>query len=205
MTEGMLKLEVAHRGRSGDLALELATIELLLEAQPGVPLTSTQSTPSPPISRSAPWTTAAASSTSATPTSPPSTCCAPTHGVSRVPIPDGDVDAKVDWGTPRTYFVVATSMPDASSQSPSVPTVTHLTDETLNPAVSTAEDRDHDISLTMEWAADVPSTSPHIPNDRDIRRRLRVRQHLGVEQCRTVGEARQVESQISKGARHRSP
>jgi len=164
VTEGILRLEVAHSGRSGDLALELATIELLLEAQPGVPLTSPQANALAAnvqiylddgsgifnLGNDTHVTTV--------------DLLVLTDGVLSVPIPDGDVDAMVDWGTPRTYFVVVKSTPDASSQSPNTLIVTHLTDETLNPAVSTAEDRDHDIPLTLEWAADVPSTSLIFPS-----------------------------------------
>ena len=55
-------------------------------------------------------------------------------------------------GTPGTFFVVVTLTSSANGQTPHRFRVTHVTESS-----STAEDRDYDIPLSLEYAADVSS------------------------------------------------
>jgi len=75
-----------------------------------------------------------------------------TAGSQTLTLPDGDVGAQVAHGTPATFFAVVTLTSDAQTQLPNRFVVTHVTE-----SGSTAEDRDHDIPLTLEFAADFAS------------------------------------------------
>jgi len=65
---------------------------------------------------------------------------------------DHDAGARVMHGTPGTFFAVATLTGDANSWTPHVFRVTHVTESS-----STAEDRLPDLSLALEYAANVSS------------------------------------------------
>ena len=66
---------------------------------------------------------------------------------------DGDSNVQVAQGTPERFFVVTELTADAADQVPNNFLVTHRTGSS-----STAEDRDNDIPLTLEFAADASSS-----------------------------------------------
>jgi hypothetical protein len=151
----VLEIEAIHRGRSGDTDLELATLELLLEDGGGTPLLDAQAnalfTELAVYLDDGSGSFEVGSDTHVGSTSAPFTL---TGGTLAISFADADVDVQVAQGTPRTYFVVATLQGSASSASPNQFQVTHQTESS-----STAEDRDHDLPLSLEYHADTSSGS----------------------------------------------
>jgi hypothetical protein len=79
-------------------------------------------------------------------------------GVLLWSLPDGDPDLRAAFGSPRQYFVVVETTPDAELQDPSVFQLTHVLPDLLSDpfgAPSRAEDADRDLPLRLEPAADV--------------------------------------------------
>jgi hypothetical protein len=153
--DDLLRIEMAHRGRIGDTDEEFAALGLLLEGSPGDPLTSAEAnaiidalhvylddgdrTFEPQADTLV--TTVETLSLSA--------------GYQQVLFGDGDPNVQVVHNSPRTYFaVVEPACYPAGSQF----RITHgIT------GGSTAEDRDHDILLTLEYTADTSSGIVTIP------------------------------------------
>ncbi|MCX5867714.1 MAG: Ig-like domain-containing protein, partial [Proteobacteria bacterium] len=74
-------------------------------------------------------------------------------GFQTVTFLDGDPYVQVVFGTPRTYFVTALFTETAGDQTPAAFRVIHHTRSS-----STAEDRDHDLPLELEFAENVTAT-----------------------------------------------
>ncbi|MGR3318272.1 MAG: FG-GAP-like repeat-containing protein [Candidatus Anammoxibacter sp.] len=151
--DDMLKIVATHKGKSGETDIELATIELLLEEGAGDPLTTAEAnalienlfvyldTGSGVFEIGTDISVGTVST------------FALTNGSQTVTLVDGDTNVQVTQGTPKTYFVVAELTSDASFQTPDKFRITHITESS-----STAEDRDNDIPLSLEFAANGTST-----------------------------------------------
>ena len=151
--DDVLKIVATHRGRTGDTDLELVTLGLLFEESAGDPLTTTEAHDL--IENLKIYVDGNANGTfeiaddSLVMTVPSLSL---TAGVQIVTFNDGDPNVQIQYGTPRTYLVVTEMTADASGQLPGQFRITHRMES------STAEDRVHDIELTMEWAADTASS-----------------------------------------------
>ncbi|MCP3962133.1 MAG: DUF11 domain-containing protein [bacterium] len=160
--EAMLEIVATHRGRADDGDLELVTLELrfdaadtrtaLTDAEANA-LVETLSVYRDEAGGAAPgvWDGADVLVTSV------GTLDLDGAGVQRVLFADGDPEAQVAHGTPRTYFVVAELTTDASAQTPAYFLLTHLTSSS-----STADDRDHDVRLLLEESPDVTASSARL-------------------------------------------
>jgi len=151
----MLRIEAAHLGRAGDHDLELASLGLLFEQAPGVPLSTAQANALIESLRvyldtnvNGAFDPASDTLVTSLPT------LALTAGVQTVTFADGDPNTQVAAGTPRAFFVVVELTADASQQSPNQLRVTHLG---LGPSASTAEDRDFDLPLRPACPSDATS------------------------------------------------
>ena len=152
VTEAVLRITAAHRGRVGDPEVELTTFELLFEESVGNPLS-----------------TAAANSildslfiyrddgdqsfdggtdTLVTLVDPLDL----TAGVQTVPFIDNDTDVHIAPGATADYFVVLETSASFTSGPVQNLILTHVTE-----ASSTADDADHDIPLILEFFGDVSS------------------------------------------------
>jgi hypothetical protein len=151
-TDDLLRIIARHRGRAGDADLELTAMELLFEASPGDPLSNDEANAlieglylylDDGSGTFTPVTDTQVRSINT---------LALADGKQMVTLVDGTVSARVSFGGSKTFFIAVQLTTDAASQMPHEFRVTHLTAST-----STAEDRDHDIPLTLEYAADVSS------------------------------------------------
>ena len=153
----VLRIEGVHRGRSGDTDAEIVTLELLFEDGVGTPLDSGQADAllsslaihlddGDGIFEGDPDDLTVASVASFNLAA----------GIETILFADGDSNAQLapGSGSAKTYFAVATLKPTASSASPSVFRITHLTESS-----STAEDRDNDIPLQLEFLADTGTSA----------------------------------------------
>ncbi len=151
--DDVLKIITTHSGRTDDTDMELATLDLLFEESAGDPLTSAEANA---IINNLHIYLDDGSGTfesgSDTLTTTVSTLVL-NNGVQTAAFSDGDPNVQVAYGTPRTYFVVAELASNAASQTPNQFRITHITESS-----STAEDRDHDIDLIMEYAANILSS-----------------------------------------------
>ncbi|MFC1995622.1 IPT/TIG domain-containing protein, partial [Chloroflexota bacterium] len=152
-TDDLLKITATHRGRTGDVNIELATFDLLFEETAADSLTTAEANAiienlhvylddgSDAFESGSDTlvTTIAALSLTA--------------GRQTATFTDGDANVQVVYGTPRTYFVVAELTTTAASQTPNQFRITHVTESS-----STAEDRDYDIPLIMEYVVNVASS-----------------------------------------------
>jgi hypothetical protein len=157
--DDILAIEVIHRGRSGDSDLELVTLELLFRGCYGSlciagNLTSAQANELFDDLRVYKDTGSgvfeSGTDTLVTTVAP----LALTDGVQTVTFSDGDANVQVAHGTPQTYFVVVNRVNSA----PGSPTVDRFTITHITQASSTAEDRSHDIGLTLEYIANAASS-----------------------------------------------
>ncbi|MDH5695717.1 MAG: hypothetical protein OEZ00_03810, partial [Dehalococcoidia bacterium] len=155
-TDDMLKITTTHRGCSGDVDIELATLDLFFEESLGDPLTTTEANAlienlfiylddGSGTFETGTDTLVATVDTLALTTGRQA-------GRQRVTFTDGDANVQVCCGTPRTYFVAAELTADAALQTPDRFRITHMTQLS-----STAEDRDYDLPLSLEYAANVLS------------------------------------------------
>lgn len=142
-----------HNGRSGDSDAELAALEMLFEESAGDPLTEAQlngvvdeilvyrddGDGFPDAGDVLVGTYSGFS---------------PVGGTVTLPFADGDPDVAVDAARAAFYFVMLTTTPTANQAGVAQFIVTHLTESS-----SSAEDREYDLPLTMEYVANV-STSP---------------------------------------------
>jgi hypothetical protein len=142
-TASVFTIDVRHRGRAADNDLELATIELLLEEQPGDPLTTAEAEALLERLRIHVDTGSGAYEPANDPlvTSVESFVLA--AGVQTVPFPDGEPLAQVLPGQSRRYFAVVELKADAELADPSTLRVTFLAQ-----AADLAQDRSHDVPLT---------------------------------------------------------
>ncbi len=152
----VLVIDAAHRGRTGDGDLEIATFELLFEETAADPLTDGELdtlvdavriyhddgdgvfTPDGPDANfhtvNSPFTLAA--------------------GVLTLSFVDGEPDAQVAYGTDERFFVALDLAIDQSLANPNTFVVTHLTESS-----STGEMSSADIPLTLEYLADTSSST----------------------------------------------
>ena len=158
-TQSALEFDATHRGRSGDSAAELATVELLLTDALATPLTDMQADDlffalSVYLDDGS-GVFEAGTDTEVTFV----TSFSLTAGVLTLPFADDDPDAQFTEGTPKKYFVAIEFESDASAQAPDDVQLTHITE-----ASSTGEDAAHDLPLSLEFTTNVAS-SPIEVND----------------------------------------
>jgi len=164
MVEGdrddMLRIEMAHRGRVGDTDEELAALQLLFEESPGDPLSQAEANAlieQLHVYRDDGSGTFEDGVDTLVETVTPLTL---SGGTQTVTLADGSPDAAVPFGGTLRLFAVVDLTADAGTNTPNQFLVTHIT-ETTSPApsgaVSRAEDRDHDIPLTLEPVTNVAS------------------------------------------------
>lgn len=153
----LLSVEMAHLGRTGEHDEELATLELLFESSPGVPMTTSHANSTIDLllisldNGDGVWTPGVDTLVAST------TTLSLDNGVQTVDFTDGSSHCQLSPGESKLYFVAIQTTLSASQQSPNTVVVSHLTDATTNSAISTAEDRLYDIPLKMQWSADVAS------------------------------------------------
>jgi len=152
-TDDVLKVIAIHRGQLGDTDAELATMELLFEESPGVPLSTVE------VNALIDNLYIYLDNGSGTFEAGLDTLVATVNtltlnnGLQSIVFPDYSFSFLVAYGWPRTYFVVVNLTADAASQTPNHFIVTHITESS-----SKAEDRDNDIPLIMEYAPNVSSS-----------------------------------------------
>jgi hypothetical protein len=151
--DDVMRIDVTHEGRSGDGDLELVAVELRFEDELGAPLSDLDlddllvgvslavdngdgvfGAGDPPVA------------SLQHPFSLGDTGLVTLTGV------DDSADVQVAQGTPRTYFVVLAVEGTASSASPNRFQVVHLTESS-----STAQERDQNVALDLEYLADTGS------------------------------------------------
>ena len=151
----MLRIGASHLGRAGDHPEELARLGLLFEEAPGDPLTSPEANAvieSLRLYRDAnadgvfepAGDSLVASLTNLT----------LVGGVQDFPLADGDSNVQLDFGAPRTYFLVPELTANAGLQSPNRFRITHLG---VGPSASRVEDRSFDIPLLPSCPTDQAS------------------------------------------------
>ncbi|MBD3869455.1 MAG: VCBS repeat-containing protein [Acidobacteria bacterium] len=147
--DDILAIEFQHLGSPGDGDIELTSLELLFESAPGQALTTTEVNDR--VERLRVWLDDGSGEfESGTDTMVVDLdTLALAAGVQTVPFVDGDPNVQVSQASSRTYFVTLSSGTVYEELR-----VTHLTDPG-----STAEDRDHDMPLTM---ADSPEVSVEV-------------------------------------------
>jgi|CXWL01.1.fsa_nt_gi hypothetical protein len=153
--DDVFRIDVAHRGRSGDSAVEPAELSLLFEAGPGTPLTSAEANAlltdlhlyrDDGSGVFEPGLDTLVSS---------ETDLSLTAGVQTFVLPDDDANLQVPPGGSQRYFAVLQWAANAAAQSPDNLRVTHLL---ATAPASRGEDASADISLRLEIALDVAST-----------------------------------------------
>ena len=152
----LLKIVVTHQGRTGDRDLEPVTFDLLLEYAVGSPLSDEQANDlidELRIYRDSDGNEAFDIAIDA-----PVTAVTPLSltddGLQTVSFDDDDVDVQIQHGTPRTYFVVTDLTDEAGRQTPNEIRITHQTESS-----STGQERTDDIDATLEWVADMASST----------------------------------------------
>jgi hypothetical protein len=148
----MLTVSVRHRGRAGDADMEPASLELQLIDGAGTPLTDAEADALVyglyifvDEDGSGDFDPALDSEVAAV------EAFNLTDGRTTVTLPDMHSAMWASPSVPCTLFVAIAFNSDAASQSPNELKIVHLG------ASSTVEDRDHDLALTLEPAADVES------------------------------------------------
>ncbi|MEM1177496.1 MAG: ECF-type sigma factor [Acidobacteriota bacterium] len=162
----VLRIDATHRGRAGDSPIELATVEVLLESAPGTPATDGEA--GALLSRLSvhaddgsgayeAGNDAEIAGTSA---------FALQDGVVSLGVADGLAAAQITAASSRSYFVVLTLTPTASTAMLPDFRVTHVTE-----ASSTGEDAANDLAVELEFTSNVSSsmltfnTAPTAVND----------------------------------------
>lgn len=151
-TDALLDIELAHRGRTGDSDVELATLELAFADGGGTPLDSAQAnalieTLSLYLDDGSGDFDAGADTEVATLAD-----LALTAGVQTFTLPDDVAGLQTDVATEPTFFLAATWTADGSAAATDDLMVTHVTS-----ASSTGHDASNDLPLLLELAADVTS------------------------------------------------
>ena len=143
----VLQIDAAHNGRMGDTDVELVTFELLFEDNTLTPLTTVQANDAIENLRiyrddgSGDFDDVLDTLVDTIST------LSLTNGVQLFSFADGNTEAQVLFGADRRYFVVLELV---STGLVNMLRVTHLTESS-----STAEDRDHDIPLKLEFLSDI--------------------------------------------------
>ena len=152
----LLRIDAAHRGRAGDGDLELVTFELLFEEVAADPLSGAELDSIVSELRivhddgDGVFETDGSDADFHTVTAP----FALASGVLTATFVDGEADVQVTFGQDETYFVVVDLQADADQGAVDSLIVTHLTASS-----SSAEMTTTDLALTLEFAADVSSTT----------------------------------------------
>jgi hypothetical protein len=150
--DDLLQIRMNHKGRTGDTDEELSTFDLLLEEAEDDPLTSAEANA---IIENLHIYLDDGDETFEEGTDTLVTSIDTldlTDGRQTVPFADQDTNVQISYGVERMYFVVTELTADADQQTPHQFRITHVTEES-----STAEDRDHNIPLTLEYVANVSS------------------------------------------------
>ncbi|MDY7080488.1 MAG: FG-GAP-like repeat-containing protein, partial [Chloroflexota bacterium] len=158
--DDMLQITMTHLGRSGDADEELATLDLLFEESAGDPLTTAEANAI--IENLHVYLDDGSGAfESITDTLVVTvTELSLSAGRQTVAFTDGDPNVQVTYGISQTYFVVPKMTTDADQQTPNQFRVTHVTEES-----STAENRDHDLLLSLEYAVNTASGITSATND----------------------------------------
>ena len=154
----VLRIEVTHRGRSGDSPVGFSRLGLSFETAPGVPMTASEA--GALINMLMLYED--------TDHSGDFNAIIDDHlyvyismalvdGSLFLNLPDELAGLRVGHGAPKTYFVVLDIENDLVSLEISQFQITHRTDPANGPGVSGAEDWFHDIVLDVEPAPDVAS------------------------------------------------
>jgi hypothetical protein len=157
--DDILQIEITHRGRSGDSDLELVTLELLFDGCYGdsctpANLTTSQANELFDDLRIYKDSSSGVFESGTDLLVATVDALVLTSGVQTVIFSDGDANVQVAYDTPQTYFVVV----DRVDSVPGTPTVDRFTITHITEASSTAEDRSHDIGLTLEYATNATSS-----------------------------------------------
>lgn len=150
--DDVLSIDLIHRGRPGDSAAQLATIELLFEASVGDPLTTAQANALVEDM----WIFMDEDEDGVLDYMTDTHVCRVdtldlTAGVQSFALAD-DERSQVEYGSTTRFFVAPRLTDDAYQQSPGQLQITHLTSSS-----SGAIDAGHDIPLELEYADDVSS------------------------------------------------
>ena len=147
--QAVLQIDGVHNGRSGDTDVELVTFELLFD-DGATPLTDSQANSIIENLRVYLDDGSGALDPADTLVDTVSTLSL-TNGVQPFAFADGNTDGQVMFGTDRRYFVALDLLAGGLLD---LVRVTHVTESS-----STAEDRDHDIPLTLEFSHNVSATT----------------------------------------------
>ena len=159
----IFEIEAFHSGRTGDHDEEVASFALLFESAPGIPMSSAEAGAVVDSllvyldNGDGVWVDGVDTLIRATST------LGLVDGVEVLPFQDGSSHCQLLPGSTKRYFVVITAEGDASMQSPNTLVMTHLTDGFANASTSTAEDRQYDIPLSLQWSSDETSVTMSFP------------------------------------------
>ena len=151
--DDVLRIVATHRGRAGDTDAELVTFDLLFEESAGDPLTTTEANALIEALHIYRDNGSGSFEPGADTLITTVFTLSLTAGTQTVTFADGDPNMRVAFGTPVTTFVVVELTSDAARQTPNQFRVMHMTE-----AGSTAEDRDYDLPLALEFAPNVASS-----------------------------------------------
>jgi len=152
----VLTIDAAHRGRTGDGDLEIATFELLFEETPGDPLDGVELNALVEAVRvyhddgNGTFEPGGADANFHTVNSPFGLAA----GVLTLDFVDGEANAQVAYGTDERYFIALDLAIDPGVANPNTVVVTHLTESS-----STGEMSSTDIPLALEFLADTSSST----------------------------------------------
>ena len=147
----LLEIDLQHRGRAGDSAVELASIEVLLEDAAGLPLTSSGAEALIEELELYLDSGSGLFEPGSDPLLEQVTSFNLTSGVQTFVFTPGDANAQVAFGSSKRYFLVATMTSDADSQAPDSFEAFHLTETS-----STGRDASTpSVPLLLEYAANV--------------------------------------------------
>ena len=155
----MLRVDIASRGIAGDDTARLASISLLLESSPGVPLTTSQANA---LIENLYICADTNNSGSYEPDIDAPVAVLPylslNAGKLTVPVRDSAVGVQIAPGTTRGFFVVPQFTANAAGVSPNTLRITHFN---TGPARSTAKDSATNTLLTVEETA-LPSAASSV-------------------------------------------
>ena len=152
-SDDLLRIDVTHNGIPSDTDAELVTLDLLFEESAGDPLSNAEANAL--IENLYIYLDTGSGSFESGTDTLVSTVGTLTlaAGEMTVAFSDGDTNVQIIQGTPKTYFVVTELTSDAGTQVPAALRITHVTESS-----STAEDRDNDTELTLEYTENVSSS-----------------------------------------------
>jgi hypothetical protein len=150
--DDLLRITVRHNGRTGDGDIELSSLELLFEESAGDPLTTAEANALVANLYVYRDDGSGAFEIGSDTLVTSMDVLTLTNGVQTVPFANGDPNVRVVLGAPPTFFVVVELTADAGAQTPFQLRLTHLTESS-----STAQDRDHGLPLSLEYAPNTAS------------------------------------------------